>query len=250
MKLRKVYRFRMRPTKAQEASLYRMAGVRRFVYNWALDRRKGYYSEHGKGISARELSSELTALKGQPETHWLKEGDSQMLQQVLRDVDRAFVAFFEKRSRFPRLRSKKAAHFAFRVPQRVGFEDGRVLVPKAGWVRFRQSRQVEGKTKSATFKRDAAGHWYVCLTAEFEMPDTEPPAPVNQVGVELQAQRQDRALLPVHEALLRVRDGQAGPDARGQEVALCLRDSARQGSQRRQEHTRRRNEAARRRTDG
>lgn len=35
-------RFRMSPTKAQEAALYRMAGARRFVYNWALDRRKCY----------------------------------------------------------------------------------------------------------------------------------------------------------------------------------------------------------------
>src|SRR5215207_10826442 len=68
MKLRKVYRFRMRPTKDQEVGLYRMAGARRFVYNWALSRRKSYYAEHGKGISARELSSELTALKSKPET--------------------------------------------------------------------------------------------------------------------------------------------------------------------------------------
>ena len=37
MLLRKVYRFRMRPTKTQEVALYRMAGARRFVYNWALD---------------------------------------------------------------------------------------------------------------------------------------------------------------------------------------------------------------------
>ncbi len=53
----------MRPTKAQEAGLYRMAGARRFIYNWALERRKSYYAEHGKGISARQLSSELTTLK-------------------------------------------------------------------------------------------------------------------------------------------------------------------------------------------
>ena len=100
MKLRKAYRFRMRPTKTQEVRLYRMAGARRFVYNWALSRRKGYYAEHGKGISARELSSELTALKSKPETLWLKEADSQILQQALRDVDRAFDAFFKRRSRF------------------------------------------------------------------------------------------------------------------------------------------------------
>jgi len=117
MKLRKVYRFEIRPTKAQEIVLYRMAGVRRFVYNWALDRRKSYYAQHGAGIPAKQLSSELTALKKVPDTLWLKEADSQMLQQALRDVDRAFDAFFKKRSRFPRFRSKKAGHFAFRIPQ-------------------------------------------------------------------------------------------------------------------------------------
>src|SRR5918994_129170 len=185
MKLRKAYRFRMRPTKTQEAALYRMAGARRFIYNWALSRRKSYYAEHGKGISARELSLELTALKSKPETLWLKEADSQMLQQALTDVDRAFDAFFKRRSRFPRLRSKKAGHFTFRIPQRVRIEDGKVYVPKVGWVRIRQSREVEGKTKSATFKRDATGHWYVALTTEFEMPDIEPPAPENPVGVDL-----------------------------------------------------------------
>src|SRR5919112_3587802 len=184
MKLRKAYRFRMRPTKAQEAGLYRMAGARRFVYNWALSRRKEHYAEHGKGISARELSSELTALKSKPETLWHKEADSQILQQALRDV-RAFDAFFKRRSRFPRLRSKKARHFTFRIPQRVRVEDGRVYVPKVGWIRIRQSRELEGTTKSATFKRDATGHWYVALTTEFEIPDVEPPAPVNPVGVDL-----------------------------------------------------------------
>jgi putative transposase len=185
MKPRKVHRFRMRPTKAQEARLYRMAGARRFVYNWALDRRKRYYAEYGKGISQKQLSSELTNLKGKPDTLWLREADSQMLQQALRDVEGAFEAFFEKRSRFPRFRSKKAGHYTFRIPQRVKVEEGEVYVPKVGWVRIRQSREVEGKTKSATFKRDATGHWYVALTNEFEMPNVEPPASERPVGVDL-----------------------------------------------------------------
>ena len=125
------------------------------------------------------------ALKSKPETLWLKEADSQMLQQALRDVDGAFDAFFKRRSRFPRLRSKKAGHFTFRIPQRVRIEDGKVYVPKVGWVRIRLSRGVEGTTKSATFKRDGTGQWYVALTTEFEMPDAKPPAPANPVGVDL-----------------------------------------------------------------
>jgi putative transposase len=185
MKLRKVHRFRMRPTKAQEAALYRMAGARRFVYNWALERRKRYYAQYGKGISQKQLSSELTNLKGKPDTLWLTEADSQMLQQALRDVEGAFEAFFDKRSRFPRFRSKKAGHYTFRIPQRVKVEEGEVYVPQVGWVRIRHSREVEGKTKSATFKRDATGHWYVALTTEFEMPNVEPPTPERPVGVDL-----------------------------------------------------------------
>ena len=127
----------------------------------------------------------MTTLKSEADTLWLREANSQMLQQALKDVERAFDSFFKKRSRFPRFRSKKAGHFAFRIPQRVRIEVGKVYVPKIGWVRIRQSREVEGTTKSATFKRDATGHWYVSLTAEFEMPDVEPPVPVSPVGVDL-----------------------------------------------------------------
>lgn len=183
--MRKVYKFRMRPTKAQEAALYRMAGARRFVYNWTLERRRSYYAEHGIAIPAKQLSSELTALKSEPETLWLKEADSQLLQQALKDVHRAYLNFFEKRGRFPRFRSRKGGHFTFRVPQRVKVEEGRVYVPKVGWVRIPQSREIEGTTKSATFKRDACGHWYVSLTVEFEVPDVELPPPENPIGVDL-----------------------------------------------------------------
>ena len=84
-----------------------------------------------------------------------------------------------------KFRSKKAGHFTFRILQRVRVVDGRVYIPKIGWVCIRQSREVEGSAKSATFKRDATGSWYVALTTEFEMPDAEPPAPANPIGVDL-----------------------------------------------------------------
>src|SRR5215470_15443022 len=122
------YRFCMRPTCEQERSLLRLAGARRFVWNWALARRKAYYTEHGTSIPAAQLSRELTALKGQPETAWLREADSQALQQTLRDLDLAFRAFFEKRARFPRFKSKKRDTPRFRIPQRVKVVVGKVYV--------------------------------------------------------------------------------------------------------------------------
>src|SRR5690349_14966485 len=102
---RKAFRFRMRPTPSQEAALRRLAGARRFVWNWALDRRKAYATEHGATIPAARLSAELTALKQQPATAWLQEADSQVLQQALNDLEGAFRNFFAKRAKFPRFKS-------------------------------------------------------------------------------------------------------------------------------------------------
>jgi putative transposase len=145
-----------------------------------------YFAEHGKGISAAQLSRELTALKDQPETAWLREVHAQALQQVLRDLDRAFVNFFERRAGFPRFKSRKRSIPSFRIPQHVKVADGKVYVPKIGLVRIRQSQAVEGESKSATFKRDACGNWYVTLVVAFTMPDVAlpPPDPEKVVGMD------------------------------------------------------------------
>ena len=154
-----------------------MAGARRWVWNWALARWKETFETTGKSISLKQLSAELTALKEKPETAWLKEADSQALQQVLKDLHRAFSNFFEKRARYPRFKSRKRDPLRFRIPQRVKIDDEKVYVPKVGQVRIRQSQPVEEKTKSATFRRSADGKWYVTLTVEFDMPDIPLPSP-------------------------------------------------------------------------
>jgi putative transposase len=186
VKLRKVFRFRMDPTPEQRESLARMAGARRFVWNWALNQRKQHYATTGKGLPAAELSRGLTALKRQPELAWLKEADSQALQQVLADLQRAYTNFFEKRARFPRFKSRKRDKARFRIPQRVSVVDKRVIVPKIGAVVIRQSQAIEGATKSATFKRDSRYNWDVTLVTEFTMPDTTLPVadPANVVGID------------------------------------------------------------------
>ena len=103
---RKVYRFRIDPTADEEAALARYAGARRFVFNWALARRKETYEQSGKPISWSALSVELTELKNKSGFEWLKEIDSQLLQQALTDCKRAFDNFFQKRAGFPKFKKK------------------------------------------------------------------------------------------------------------------------------------------------
>ena len=55
------------------------------------------------------------------------------------------------RAGFPKFKTKKNAKQSFRIPQRFVLQDSKVYVPKLGWVKVRQSQDIEGETKSATF---------------------------------------------------------------------------------------------------
>ena len=185
------YRYRLNPTVAQEILLNQFAGARRFVWNWALDRKKTHYQQTGGTLGFAALSEELTRLKQQPETAWLREMDSQSLQQALRDLDSAYQHFFrrvkrgEKHKGFPRFKSRKTDTPRFRIPQRVELHAESVAVPKIGMIRAVIHRPLEGVTKGATFKREPDGHWYVCIVAEQQIaPRTDRPVHTH-VGVDV-----------------------------------------------------------------
>src|SRR5919199_41297 len=199
MSMHKAFRYRLEPTAEQEQKLRQFAGARRFIWNWALQQRREYYRQTGKTLPAKELSARLTALKEQPETAWLREMDSQLLQQVLVDLGRAFSNFFARRARYPRFKSRKRDTPRFRIPQRVKVVGTRVQVPKVGRVRLRLSRPVEGQTKSATFKQDACGHWHVSLVAQTQVPGVVLPLPDPACSAGLDLGLKD-AVVPQHRA--------------------------------------------------
>ena len=179
---RRVYKFRMEPTALPADELLRMAGTARFVWNWALHRSQTFYKANKKGIPQAQLSNELTALKS--EQPWLYDFDSQSLQQVLKNLNQAYQNHFHPsmRAGFPKFKTKKNAKQSFRIPQRVVLQDGKVYVPKLGWVKVRQSQDIEGETKTATFKRTATGKWFVTLVSEFAVVKCWPKVTAEQVA--------------------------------------------------------------------
>jgi putative transposase len=183
--IHKTYRYRLKPM-PQQAELFRQfAGARRWIWNWGLARRKAHYHDTGKALSYQALAAELTQLKRLPGYEWLREINSQSLQQALRDLDRAFVNFFDKRAHFPRFKTRKRSRLSFRIPQRVILKRDRLTVPKIGEVKLVLHRQIEGTLKSATFAQDATGTWYVTLVCHVELAD-RPELPVEPtVGVDL-----------------------------------------------------------------
>jgi putative transposase len=170
---RKMYRFRLEPVANQESELEPTASVSRYVYNWGRDRCRTYYKANGKSLPRSQLSRELTELKHT--APWLYDFDSQMQQQALANLKRAYVNFFPGRAKFPKSKKKKSARQSFRIPQRVEVWDGYLCIPRIGNVKLRQSEVIDLPTKSATFKRTAVGGAEIkeALTGEICRIDTE-----------------------------------------------------------------------------
>jgi len=185
------YRYRLDPTTEQEIRLGRFAGARRFVWNWALNRKREHFRETGKTLWFSALCAELTILKQQSATAWLREMDSQSLQQALRDLENAYQHFFrrvrngEKKKGFPKFKSRKTDTPRFRIPQRVTLDGSFVSIPKIGLIRTIVHRPLEGAIKSATFKREACGHWYVCLVVEQQLAPKATRPVVTHIGVDV-----------------------------------------------------------------
>lgn len=182
MALRKAFRYRIYPSPEQMQALAVQFGHARFVYNWGLATRQAHYRDKGDGISYYTLKRMMTELKRCPEYSWLKDADSQVLQAKIEDLNKAFVSFFEKRSRYPRFK-KRSDDQSIRYPQRFKFDSRRIYLPKVGWVKAVFHRPLIGKQKSVTVSKTKSGEYYVSVLCESEpsvQPSEKPP-----VGVDL-----------------------------------------------------------------
>ena len=108
------YKFQLRPKAGQESLMRRFAGCCRFLWNKALALEKETYEKEGKRLGFSLLCEALRDWKKENDTSFLAEAHSQILQQALKDLDRAYKNFFAKRADFPRFR-RKGVHDAFRL---------------------------------------------------------------------------------------------------------------------------------------
>jgi putative transposase len=143
------YRFEARPNGEQLRHLRRFAGACRFVYNKALALNKERYEEKEKHLGYARTCALLPSWK--TEFAWLSDVPAQALQQSLKDLERGFTNFFEKRADFPDFH-KKGRKDSFRIPQgfQLDNQNGRIKLPKIGWIRYRKSREIAGTPKNVT----------------------------------------------------------------------------------------------------
>ena len=160
------YKFRLQPTRLQSILLNKHFGSIRFIYNHFLSQRIKEYQDNNKSLNYYDNARDLTQLKKQDDTGWLKEINSQSLQYSLRSLDLAFDGFFKKRSGFPKFHSKYHRQ-SFRVPQNTKVVDGKLHIPKfKQGIKVIEHREIQGEIKFSTISKDPDGKYYVSITVE------------------------------------------------------------------------------------
>lgn len=167
MKLRKAFKFEIMPNGEQIRRIKQFCGCARFVFNKALAwQNEQYEQDNSFKFSYTKIANLLPHWK--KELTWLKTCHSQVLQQSLKDLESAFKNFFKKRADFPKFK-KKGLKESFRFPQGCKLEqqNNRLYLPKIGWIRYRNSRDVQGEVKNVTVSQKC-GKWFVAIQTEFE----------------------------------------------------------------------------------
>src|SRR6266566_9206249 len=158
------YKFELlRPTGEQLRNMRRFAGARRF----ALALNNEMHTLVGRKHSHYQMDKLIPAWK--EEFPWLSEVPSQTLQQALKDLYRGYTNFKEGRAKFPTF-AKKGKKDSFRYPQ--GFEidnqNGRIKLPKLGWMRYRKSPDILGGPRNVN-EKESCGKWFISVQTEREV---------------------------------------------------------------------------------
>ena len=162
----RTYKFRMYPNAEQRQVLARYFGSVRFIYNHYLAERKRQYEETGESDNYNAQAKELVALKRTEGFDWLKEINSQTLQQTLMHLDTAYRNFFNHTADFPKFKSRKRGG-SFTVPQFCYLEDGYAHIPKfKEGLKVKEHRKVKGAVRSMTISITPTGKYYVSILTE------------------------------------------------------------------------------------
>jgi len=185
--MRRAYKFRLYPKREQVVALDRTLMLCRHLYNAGLEQRITAY-ERGHKLSFSKQSDELPTLKAElPEYN---EVFSQVLQDVLHRLDKAYANFFRRVKQggeepgFPRFKGRNRFK-SITYPQ-AGFEvlpNGHLKLSKVGTIRMFRHREIEGTIKTCTIKRDAVGDWYAVFTTE--LPDVPRREPRTAIGIDV-----------------------------------------------------------------
>ncbi|MBF0551192.1 MAG: transposase [Deltaproteobacteria bacterium] len=166
----KSYKYRLYPTKSQISTLENQFSMCRHLYNWCLKDRMDVYESEKKSLSYEDQANKLPALK--KERPWFKNVYSQVLQDVLKRLDKGFKAFFRRAKAgetpgFPKFK-KRGQWNSITYPQHFARPSNKVInVPKVGEIKICYHREIpaEANIKTLAVTKEG-GKWFACFSVE------------------------------------------------------------------------------------
>ncbi|MDP2975929.1 MAG: transposase [Anaerolineales bacterium] len=178
MKRLQAYQYELMPNGEQRCNMRRFAGSCRFVFNKALALQKENHEAGNKFIAYVAMAKLLTGWRNGVDTPWLKDAPCHPLQHALKDLEKAYKNFFAKRTDFPRFKRKGSGDsFRYPDPKQIKLDqvNSRLFLPKLGWLRYRNSRDVLGELRNVTVSQ-SGGKWFVSIQTQREMADPVHPS--------------------------------------------------------------------------
>lgn len=160
----KSYTFRLYPNVKQKVLFKKTFGCSRFIWNQMLADKIAYYGETGKSLKT-------TPAQYKEKFPWLKEVDSLALCNVQLNLNKAYKSFFQSGFGFPKFKVKKTTQSYTTNNQKgtITLLDGKVKLPKIGWVKVKAHRQPKGIIKSATISKTTTEKYFVSILCEEEI---------------------------------------------------------------------------------
>jgi putative transposase len=169
MKVNKTFKFRLEPNNTQKVLINKTLGCCRFLYNQMLEERQSKYK-------LKDKSKCKTEKQYKKEFDFLREVDSISLQQTRIDLTSAYSNFFRKirqkqkvSLRFKSKHNPKHSYRTLSSDNAIRIENNKIRLPKLGFVKFKKSREIEGKIKSVTISKSVLGKYCISVLCETEI---------------------------------------------------------------------------------
>ena len=183
----KTYKYRLYPTRKQTKELDWTLETCRVLYNSCLVDRNRHYEQTGKGLS--RIDQQKILVRDKKNIEYLTNIHSQVLQDVLFRVEKAYKAFFrrlkEKSGRAGYPRFKNCGRYDSITYTQSGFGidgDGKLKLSKIGHIKLKLHRDITGIIKTCNIKKEI-DKWYACFSVEYE--PVKKPIPNKQIGIDV-----------------------------------------------------------------
>jgi putative transposase len=163
----KTYQFKLYRHKRNK-HLHRAINASSSIYNHCISLHKRYYRLFNSYLNKNQLMKHIAKLRNKNE-YWQLVG-SQSVQDIVQRIDRAYQLFFKhhkKGVRPPNFR-KKIKYKSFTLKQ-AGYKflaNNHIKIGRRIY-KFWKSREIEGKIKTITVKRNSLGELFVFVVTDY-----------------------------------------------------------------------------------